>query len=200
MGGFGPPPAVWRNDIAGPGHAVALRLVGTTSNHLGIGTIVEVETPGAARSVQVVGALGEIGSRSEALVLAGAGLDERVRTIRLRWPSGLTQEVHDVPTGRVVTIEEPRTLTVEPLSRHLAADGVSSARITVVPRNLEGGAREAAVSIELSVGTGTFAGPMTREGESYVRTLVAPRSADSAVIEVRIDGSPLGVRPRVRWD
>ncbi len=202
VGGFGPAPVLWRNDIDGPGvgHALALRLHGTTSNHLGIGAVVEVETPGAVASRQVLGGNAEIGVRSDPLVMAGAGTDATARTVRVRWPSGLVQEVHDVPTGRVVTVDEPETLAVTPSSRHVAADGTSTAVLRVTPRDVTGAARTADVSFALTAGTGRFVGAVTRDGECYVRTLEAPSAPGYAVVSVSIDGVPLGVRPRIRWD
>ncbi len=200
VGGFGPQPALLRNDLTGTGHGAALRLVGTTSNAPGIGTVVEVQTPGAAPSVQVCGALAEIVGHTEPLVFVASGTDASIRTVRLRWPSGLVQELHDVPTGGVVTVREPRTVAVTPSSRHVPADGASSALVSVVPRDLAGNAREAVVAMEVSAGTGAFAGPVTREGETYVRRLTAPASAGSAVVTVSLDGVALGVRPRVFWD
>ena len=72
--------------------------------------------------------------------------------------------------------------------------------MTVTPAAADGGQRPtgARVTIESSAGNWQD-GVENRQDGTYVRTLVAPTAPALAVIRLTIDGTPLLVYPRVRF-
>lgn len=200
VGGEGETPRVYHNVIATGNHGFALRLAGTTSNHLGIGARVEVLVADGG-PVQHHLAIGPFSPQavSEPLVFVGTGSALAAARVTITWPSGVVQELLDVPTGGVVTVVEPRLFALEPAGRHLPADGQSVAAVRVTPHALDGSVRAAAeVRAELH-GPGQLVGPI-RDGDGWLVQLVAPATPGSTVIAVTVDGVPVGVRPRIWWD
>lgn len=202
IGGIGRLPWLLRNDVATPNHGFSLRLHGTTSNHLGIGAVVEVEAAGQTQPQRhLMGAVGNPAGVPRPLLFIGLGAAQKADVVRVRWPSGLVQEVHDLPEGTIHTIEEPVTISVEPASRRLADNDPQGAKVLVFPRNPDGSIRQGAtVEIRIAYGLGSFAGPMVAAGGGFARVVAAPGISGSTVIEVLIDGEPLTVRPRIAWE
>ena len=199
-GGQGELPRVYRNDLVTPGHGLTLRLHGTTSNHLGVGARVTVTAvAGGAARTSWAGAHAAPYSYDEPLVFAGLGAAATADLVQITWPSGTVQELRGVAADAVRDVEEPRLLDVAPASRHVPADGRSTATITVTPRLPDGSVRaDAAVTVALA-GPGQV-GPVTRAGGAWVATIVAPSAAGSTAVTVSVDGVAAGVRPRVWWD
>jgi hypothetical protein len=202
FGGTGQLPLVVRNDVSTPNHGMTLRLRGTTSNHLGVGAVVEVEAPGLPGAQwHAVGARGAPVASSRPLVFAGLGAATAASIVRVRWPSGYVQEEHGLAAGTVHTIVEHPTIAVEPATRHLPAGGLTPAVIRAYARGPDGALRpEASVEIRVAHGAGSFEGPATAEQGGWRRSLKAPATPGSTVVEVLIDGQPLRVRPRIFWD
>jgi hypothetical protein len=53
--------------------------------------------------------------------------------------------------------------------------------------------------VRIAAGTGSVAGAPHPDGDGWVADVVAPAAPGFAVLEARVDGVPLGVRPRVLW-
>jgi hypothetical protein len=54
--------------------------------------------------------------------------------------------------------------------------------------------------VTVSSTAGTWSGPVTDSGDgSYSRTLVAPAAAALAVVAVSVNGTPIGLSPRVEF-
>jgi hypothetical protein len=104
---IGGPAAVLYNVTADAGHWITLRLRGTKSNRDGIGATVRLT--GESGQVQHNHATTAVGyaSSSDRRVHFGLGADRSAREIEIRWPSGLTQVLVDVPADRVLEVEEP---------------------------------------------------------------------------------------------
>ena len=83
---------------------VALR--GTDSNRFGIGARVVV-TAGGARQIREMGASQSHISNSVVPAHFGLGDAETVDAIEVRWPSGKTQRLENVPVNQELTIVEP---------------------------------------------------------------------------------------------
>ena len=96
---------LFRNDFASGHAAVAIRLTGTKSNRDAIGAQVTVETD-RGRFTRVVKAGSGFLSQHSKEVLVGLGTSERIAAITILWPSGLTQNVTDVPVNHSVSIVE----------------------------------------------------------------------------------------------
>jgi len=131
------------------------------------------------------------------------GAAQAADTVRITWPSGYVQEVRDLAAGRSHVVDEPALVTLDPPSRHVRADGMSTVRITVRPADATG-ASLAGARVELRASAGSpfeWTGPEeVRPDGAVVRTLRAPSSAGSAVVEVLVDGTPYRIRPRVWFD
>ena len=56
------------------------------------------------------------------------------------------------------------------------------------------------VTIEAPWGHGDWIAPAVQAGPVWTRTLRAPDTASTTVIEVHIDNQPVKIRPRVWWD
>ncbi len=201
VGGHRDAPRVLRNEVTG-GRGLALALHGTVSNPAGLGATVRVwVTEGSAPQRHFVGAVASPHAVSEPLVFVGLGPHDRAARVEITWPSGHVQTVTALDAGRVHTVTEPAFLTVDPPSRHAPADARSTVTVTVRPLGPDGTpAPDTPVTLAITHGTGTLEAPMRRDGDRWIATLRAPATPGSARLEVRLDGRPLTVWPRVWWD
>ncbi len=107
LGGFYQDDRFYNALFENPGnthHWITLRLEGSTSNRSAIGARVEVELDGRSLH-RVVGSGASFGCSSLQLEI-GLGEATRVTTLRIRWPAGGSQELHDLPVDRVLAIRE----------------------------------------------------------------------------------------------
>jgi tetratricopeptide (TPR) repeat protein/peroxiredoxin len=103
-----------RNDFAAGHAALALRLAGTKSNRDAVGARVTVETDQLRRTRIVQAGSGFISQHAKEL-LFGLGRSQRIVSVTVVWPSGLTQRFSDVPLNHRVRVEEGRDrLQTEP--------------------------------------------------------------------------------------
>ena len=83
-----------------------MELVGSRSNRDGIGAKLVLESAGGVQHNHATTSVGYGGS-SDRRVHFGLGPDETVKRLEIRWPSGIRQQLRDVPTDQVVRVEEP---------------------------------------------------------------------------------------------
>jgi hypothetical protein len=112
-------PLLLRNESAAGRHWLQVRLVGGVgtqggdrearrrSNRQGIGARVWVAADGVTQMREVTTGGGYL-SASDPRLYFGLGSATRVGRLRVRWPSGATQELTDLPVDREVTLEEPQ--------------------------------------------------------------------------------------------
>jgi len=99
-----------RGKLGDPGnHWLSLRLIGTSSNVEGLGARVEALTPTALRKRQVLGDPVYI-SAGTRRVHFGLGAERRVDVLTVHWPSGIVQELLDVPADEHREVREPSVL------------------------------------------------------------------------------------------
>ena len=201
VGGQGELPRLWRNEVEVGNHSLAIRLRGTSTNRLGVGARVDAWVDAKAPAQHHLAIVNASPSAaSEPLIFVGAGASLAVARVRITWPSGTVQELADLATGRVHVVEEPPLFALTPASRHLPADGKSACTVRVTPRSPDGSLRAgAAVSARLFVGNATLAAPV-RDAMGWTITLTAPAAPGSAVLELRVDGVAVPLRPRVWFD
>lgn len=200
FGGFGVPPVLYRNAIDTGHHGLSLRLHGTTSNHLGIGAVVEVHAAGLPMRTHQVTLGGSPGTLSDPLVFAGAGANTSVDRVVVHWPSGTTQAWEHLPTGALHTLEEAPTITVLPTGRHLPAGGTATATIRVTPRTLQGDVDPTAtVEVLVSGDPGAVSMPVWT-GEAWQVQVTPALLAGSSRVTVRVNGADLPIQPRLWWD
>jgi len=101
----GPQVRALRNNW-GTGRArLVLRLRGTRSNRDAIGAAVEVRTK-STRSIQFVRAGSGFLSQHTKNLHFGLANDPLAELLRIKWPSGLVQEFHNLPAGSIYEITE----------------------------------------------------------------------------------------------
>jgi len=105
---YGDSVRLYRNESNNGSQFVKLDLRGTVSNRDGVGARVWVESSGGrqyaeSRSGSSLGG-GDAGS-----LHFGLGTDTSLNVLHVRWPSGIEQEVYDVPIDTTVLVTEPAT-------------------------------------------------------------------------------------------
>jgi len=202
FGGFGQGPVVYENQLSPAGEHLLLSLRGHLSNPHGFGARVEV-TAGSMRRTHWIGQRFNPRLADDGVLDVALGAASAADTVRITWPSGYVQEVRGLAAGRSHVVQEPALVTLDPPSRHVRADGMSTVRFTVRPADVTG-APLAGARVELRASAGSpfeWTGPEeTLADGSVARTLRAPSSAGSAVVEVLVNGAPYRVRPRVWFD
>jgi hypothetical protein len=101
----GQSPRLLRNDQQTGHHWLRLSLRGTASNTLAIGAQIEVEVAGRTLYGQVMPTRSYL-SQVELPVTFGLGTARQADRVLIRWPSGLTLELHDLAANRVHHITE----------------------------------------------------------------------------------------------
>jgi hypothetical protein len=102
------PAELFRNISETGNHWILLKLVGTTSNRMGIGAQIKLTAgDGSSQWNEVTTAVG-YASSSDPRVHFGLGKNKTIKEIDIRWPSGIRQVLHDVDVDRIVQIEEPK--------------------------------------------------------------------------------------------
>ena len=100
----GGPAALFENGQEG-NNSLRVRLEGTRSNRAGIGAIVEIQT-GTETVWQMVRSGSSYLSASELVLTFGIAGRTRVDRVQIQWPSGRTETLGAVPSGRTITVRE----------------------------------------------------------------------------------------------
>jgi hypothetical protein len=206
VGGYGELPRIYRNDVvvAGPSGArgtASIRLHGTLSNPPGYGARLSANTADGPRQSFYMGGMGSTETAAPAWAFLSETDSGMVRAVTIRWPSGFVHEVGDLAVGQVHHVAEPELVAIDPPGRHAPADGLQRVTVRVTPRQPNGQPlADATVSVDARWGHDGFDGPTQATGAAFERVLVAPQQPGSTVIEVRINGVALRVRPRIWWD
>jgi len=100
------PAEVFHNVSETGHHWLLIRTIGTRSNRDGIGAKIRLQT---ARQVQYNHVTTSVGyaCSSDRRVHFGLGEEKWVERLQIRWPSGVQQELRDIPADQVLTIKEP---------------------------------------------------------------------------------------------
>lgn len=94
-----------RNDTEAAGHALLIRLVGSTSNRDGVGARVRVTAGGLTQVREVTAGSSYLG-QNDLRQHVGLGAATAVERIEVRWPGGTTDVVTNIAADRIVTIRE----------------------------------------------------------------------------------------------
>jgi hypothetical protein len=200
--GYGNAPLVLRDDVDVGANGLALRLRGTTSNPLGFGARVDLVADGLPDRAQLIGGDANMDVLARGTAFFGLGPNLLARTVRVHWPSGVVQEVHDLGAGQLWTLTEPPSVTLSEADRHLPADGSATVQVSVWPRDAVGGVR-AASSVTLALGGTSVTvveAPTLQPDGSWRATLRAPSQPGSTRVEASVDGVAYQVAPRIWWD
>jgi hypothetical protein len=104
--------SVYRNDLKGGGQ-VLIDLRGTRSNRFGVGARLEATTGGRTLIREMSATRGYLGS-NELVEHFGLGEAAKLDTLRVRWPSGVVQELKDLEAGWRYVVTEPAAATPVP--------------------------------------------------------------------------------------
>ena len=94
-----------RNDGGSHGHALLVRLAGTTSNRDGVGARVRM-TAGMKTQVREVRAGSSYLGQNDARLHFGLGRATAAERLDITWPSGRTEMLRNVRAGQILTIRE----------------------------------------------------------------------------------------------
>ncbi|MBI3469987.1 MAG: CRTAC1 family protein [Candidatus Solibacter usitatus] len=100
------PPLLLRNDGGNRNNWVKVRLRARKSNRSAIGAVVEIETAGVRQKHQI-GSQPSYLSQNALEAHFGVSRHAVVDRLTVRFPSGLVQELRQVPVNRLITVEEP---------------------------------------------------------------------------------------------
>ena len=102
----GGPAHILHNETDTQNHWLTLSLVGHKSNRDAIGAEVRITT-GQGQQQAIVTTCGSYLSSGDKRVHFGLGNQSAVKEIRIRWPSGIGQILHDVKSDQILRIDEP---------------------------------------------------------------------------------------------
>jgi enediyne biosynthesis protein E4 len=102
----GGPAHILHNETDSHNHWLTLNLVGHESNRDAIGADVRVVTPQGQQQATVT-TCGSYLSSGDKRVHFGLGVQQTVKEIDIRWPSGIRQILHDVKADQILRIDEP---------------------------------------------------------------------------------------------
>jgi len=100
------PAHILHNETPTGNHWLLVKLVGHKSNRDGIGAEVKITTA-LGSQLATVSTAGSYLSSSDKRVHFGLGTETRISTIEIRWPSGVTQALHEVRADQILQIDEP---------------------------------------------------------------------------------------------
>jgi enediyne biosynthesis protein E4 len=101
------PARVFHNTTRNANHWLLLKLVGTRSNRMGIGSKVRLTGADGAVQYDYVTTSSGFASASDVRVHFGLGAATSAKEIQILWPSGIWQTLADVAADRIVTVIEP---------------------------------------------------------------------------------------------
>ena len=101
----GPQLRVLKNVLTDLGPSIAFRLHGTKSNRDAIGAVVTVQTESSSQTRSLQAGSGFLSQHGKDVFFGLGGAKNSVRA-SIRWPSGLLQELHDLPINHRVWVEE----------------------------------------------------------------------------------------------
>jgi hypothetical protein len=102
-------PELLRAETGGRNNWLKLKLVGTKSNRSAIGARVKCVTADGTQ-IDEVRSGGSYYSQNDLRVHFGVGVNQKVKTIEIRWPSGQVDTLKDVPVNRILTVKEGSTI------------------------------------------------------------------------------------------
>ncbi|MGA8579371.1 MAG: CRTAC1 family protein, partial [Bryobacteraceae bacterium] len=103
---LGAPAEIWMNQSPGSNHWLELRLEGTKSNRDAIGARIKIVTKSGAQYNHVTTSVG-YASSSAGPVHFGLGRNVSVDLVEIHWPSGIVQELKNVPGDQLLKVKEP---------------------------------------------------------------------------------------------
>jgi hypothetical protein len=115
-------PTLLRNELPTPHHWIEIKTIGTRSNRAGIGARVKVVS-GSHSQIDEVRSGGSYISQNDLRLHFGLGDKTSVDLLELRWPSGITDQIRNLPADSIVTVKEGAGVVErQPISAHLSRE------------------------------------------------------------------------------
>lgn len=134
----GPQLRLLKNVLPHVGATISFRLKGAKSNRDAIGAVVEVQTEAGKQSQYVQAGSGFLAQHSKELMF---GLGEQHGAIHatVRWPSGVSQRLNDLPAQHRVLVREGESPTFVPFSTGAKAPegGTRASSVSEIPETME---------------------------------------------------------------
>jgi hypothetical protein len=99
------PVHILHNETETQNHWLTLNLVGHKSNRDAIGAAVKIITAQGEQHA-TVSTCGSYLSSSDKRLHFGLGLQSAVKEVAIRWPSGISQTLHDVKGDQILRVDE----------------------------------------------------------------------------------------------
>lgn len=124
----GPQVRVLRNQMPDVGNAIAVHLRGTKSNRDAVGAAVTVECDGRRQKKLLRAGTGFVSQHTKELFF-GLGASRGATRLQVRWPSGATQEVENIPANhRIEIVEGQSGFKVTPFAAAIPEQDASAPR------------------------------------------------------------------------
>ena len=107
---IGQPPSLLINRTRNNNHRVDFHLIGTKSNRAAIGARVTIHAAGVMQFHEVRSG-GSYLSQNDLRLHFGVGAAGNMETVEIKWPSGQTELLRDVPADVIYTVTEGRGIT-----------------------------------------------------------------------------------------
>ncbi|OLE10478.1 MAG: RNA-binding protein [Acidobacteria bacterium 13_1_20CM_4_56_7] len=101
------PPSLLRNDAGNKNNWIMVKCLGTRSNRSAIGTRVKVTT-GRRSQIDEVMSGSSYYSQNDLRLHFGLGTAKKVETIEISWPSGLKDNLKDLPVNQLLIVQETK--------------------------------------------------------------------------------------------
>jgi enediyne biosynthesis protein E4 len=101
----GESPSLLLNTNPNPYHRVLFKLIGTKSNRAAIGARVTIRAAGVRQFSEVRGGSSYL-SQNDLRLHFGLGTASKIDFVEIRWPSGATETLQNVPADAIYTIVE----------------------------------------------------------------------------------------------
>jgi enediyne biosynthesis protein E4 len=113
-------PSLLVNQIRSANHWIGIKALGTKSNRDGIGARVTVKV-GKRTLVDEVRSGGSYISSSDMRVHFGLGAANKIDSVEIRWPSGLTERFENLVVDTIHTVREGSGVAVSPVTKSATA-------------------------------------------------------------------------------
>jgi enediyne biosynthesis protein E4 len=102
-------PALLRNDGGNRQRWLILDLVGAKSNRDGLGAQIKIVGVSGKSQYQFASTASSYQSASDKRIHFGLGADQLVKSIEIRWPSGVTQRLSNISADKILKVVEKET-------------------------------------------------------------------------------------------
>jgi hypothetical protein len=93
-------------------HWLGIRLVGVKSNRDGTGARLKITAGDFTSYDQAKGGMSYM-SAQDPRIYFGLGNHAKVDTLEINWPSGIRQELTNIPADQIITVEEGKGITTQ---------------------------------------------------------------------------------------